>query len=179
MARFVKLIPLCALGCLFAACRQPDVPPPKKIGLQALDAENLFDESIKAHSLDSIRHLPQGMKIPSNPYYASDSVFVNAIGGASSQGQLDGVGVSAAFYGLYEADEIDFGIYGLQASSELTADDREEKLHQIWGKNISLDRARVHRDKLVLILVWHDGIQPELWDSVNAKIDTRLSGGSL
>ena len=124
-----------------------------------------FDES-------SIRHVPYAV-LGGNPYLSNDSEFVEAIAGGSSQGRLDGKGVRFALYAIYGAER-DLGFYGLEAASKADADRREDALRGIWAYSVRLDRARVHRGNLVLVVVWHDGVSLDCWEAVNSGIAERL-----
>jgi len=106
---------------------------------------------------------------------SSNSEFVEVIARSGSQGRLDGKGVGLALYAIYRA-ESDLGIYGLEAVSEGDADRREKALREIWEHNVSLNRARVHRGDLVLVVVWHDGVSLDCWEAVNTEVAERLVG---
>ena len=176
MPRLVSFVTLIlGLCCLFVGCnRQTDQP---RIGITLndflMDGSEL-GPSINNHSIDSLRHLPPEMSIPRNPHHSTDERFVLAISGSSSQGQLTSDGICAALYAHYEADGIDVGIYGLEATTMGVANDREKRLKEIWAKNIDLDRARLHRKDLHLILTWHDGVSVESWDAINNEVVSRL-----
>lgn len=45
----------------------------------------------------------------------------------------------------------------------------------IPSTRLSLDRMRVYRAGLVLLVLWHDGVSPECWSSVNARVAERLN----
>lgn len=149
---------------------------PNKQGLESLDfAGHELHESLRTIPLERpIRHLPPDLMLPENPHYSTDSEFVATISRSSSQGRLDSEGIHAALYARY-IGETELGIYGLEADSTAEADLREEALRDIWVHNMSLDRASVHRKGLVLVVIWHDGVSPECWASVNAKVAERLN----
>ncbi len=123
---------------------------------------------------EPIRHLPSHIALPRNPYVSTERGFIDAVAGSSSQGELDGGGIRSAFYAFY-AEEKDLGFYGLEAESILVADWREVALNKTWAKNMSLDRVRIHRQGLLLMVVWHDGVSLECWASVNANVAERLA----
>jgi hypothetical protein len=77
-------------------------------------------------------------------------------------------------YSIYKAEN-ELGFYGFEAASAADADQREGTLREIWAKNVRLDRARVHREGLVLVVVWTDGVSPECWEAVNATVFERLT----
>lgn len=129
-------------------------------------------ESLVTRELTEIRHVPRSV-VEGVPYLSDDPGFVEAVGRGSSQGHLDGKGVRLALFAMYGAER-DLGFYGLEASSKADADRLEEALREIWTHNVSLDRARVHRGNLVLVVVWHDGVSPECWNAVNSVIVERL-----
>lgn len=120
----------------------------------------------------SIRHVPRAV-VKGNPYLSADSEFIEAIARSGSQGRLDGKGVSFALYALYGAER-DLGFYGLEAASEADADRLEDALREVWAHNVRIDRARVHRGKLGLVVVWHDGVPLDCWKAVNSGIAERL-----
>jgi hypothetical protein len=128
--------------------------------------------SLVTGELSEIRHVPRSV-VGGNPYLSDDPEFVEAIGRGSSQGRLDGKGVRLALYAFYGA-ESDLGFYGLEAASEADADRLEDALRGIWAMNVRLDRARVHRENLVLVVVWHDGVTLDCWEAVNSVIAERL-----
>ena len=53
-------------------------------------------------------------------------------------------------------------------------DDREKALREIWAHNASFGRSRVHRQGRILLVIWHDGVTPECWESVNAVVARKL-----
>ena len=131
--------------------------------------------SLRARKIDeSTRHLPAGLRPPKNPYVSTQPEFVHAIARSSSQGRLSEVGVRAVLYGLYSAEH-DLGLYGIEAESMVEADRRETLLREIWAHNARLNRARVHRKDLFLIVVWTDGVSPECWQSVNEHVIKRMN----
>jgi hypothetical protein len=63
----------------------------------------------------------------------------------------------------------------LEAESEADADEREKALREIWAHNSRHGRSRVHRKGLVLLVIWHDDVSPECWESVNATVVEQLN----
>ena len=131
--------------------------------------------SLRTCELDSIRHLPPGVLLPANPHLSIDDEFVASVARSSSQGRLDRDGIHAVLYARYTTDESEIGIYGLEAESDTDAEEREKTLREIWAYNGSLNRARVHRKGLVLVVIWHDGVSPECWESANSSVVKRLN----
>lgn len=121
---------------------------------------------------NTVRHVPRGM-IKANPQHSTDAEFVEAIARSGSQGKLRGNGIRSALYALYLADR-ELGFYGLEAATAADANRLEEVLRKTWAHNASIDRARVHRGGWVLIVVWTDGVSPEVWEAVNAAVGDRL-----
>lgn len=158
-----------SLGLLVAACSTSGLAP------LLLEGPDLH-ASLETRPLDGapIRHV-HGDVITGNPQLSTDADFVAAIARSSSQGRLGSEGIRAALYALYQGEE-ELGIYGLEAASEADASRREEALRAIWAHNARLDRARVHRGGLVVVVVWHDGVSPGCWEAVNAKVAERLAG---
>lgn len=155
------------LVLLLAACSTSGLAP------LVLEGPELH-ASLTTHDLDDgpIRHVPRAV-VGGNPYLSADAEFVEAIAHSGSQGRLDGEGVRSALYALYDG-EADLGFYGLEAASEADADRLAAALRETWAHNVSIGRARVHRRDLVLVIVWHDGVSPECWDTVNAVVARRL-----
>ena len=131
--------------------------------------------SLVARRLDSFRDLPAGVVPPKNPQPSSDDKFVRAIAHGSSQGRLGAEGIRSALYARYAAGKKELGMYGLEAKSDADARRREKALREIWSYNARLDRARVHRKGLVLVVVWHTGVSAGCWEAVNAGIVRRLA----
>lgn len=123
------------------------------------------------------RHVPAGL-IQWNPQLSADAAFIRAIAASGSQGQLGPEGIAAALYAIY-AVEKELGFYGLEASSLADADRLETALRGIWAHNASLDRAQVHRAGKALVVVWTDGVPPEVWRAVNVGVSERLRGQHL
>lgn len=123
---------------------------------------------------DSIRHLPAGVVPPGNPHLSTDPGFVEAISRSGSQGRLGSEGIRSVLYALY-VGENEIGFYGLEAASVADANQREDALRKIWVKNVSLNRVRIHREGLVLLVIWTDGVSPECWEAVNASVVERLA----
>ncbi len=144
-------------------------------GLDSLVLEgHELHASLVARRLDSFRDLPPGVAPPKNPQLSSDDKFVRAIAHGSSQGKLGREGIRTALYARYAAGEKELGIYGLEAKSDADAERREKALREVWAYNTRLDRVRVHRKGLVLVVVWHTGVSAECWEAVNAGIAERL-----
>ena len=120
----------------------------------------------------TIRHVPSSV-IQRNPQHSTDTDFIEAIARSGSQGNLGGEGVRSALYALYLGDE-ELGFYGLEAASAVDANRLEDAIRKIWAHNARIDRARVHREGLVLVVVWTDGVLPEVWEAVNAAVSDRL-----
>ena len=122
---------------------------------------------------NSQRHLAPKMLPLGNPHLSNDDEFVETIARAGSQGRLGRQGIRSALYAVY-VEESELGFYGLEAASIAEANQRENALRKIWIKNVSLNRARIHREGLVLVVVWTDGVSPECWEAVNARVAERL-----
>jgi hypothetical protein len=83
--------------------------------------------------------------------------------------------VRSALYACY-VDEKELVLFrGLEAASAFDADWREAALREIWAYNARQGRAQVHRKGLLLVVVWHDGLSPERWAAVNARVAERLA----
>lgn len=144
------------------------------LGSLVVDGHELH-ASLKTRQIDdSIRHLPPGVFPPENPHLSTDAGFVEAIARSGSQGRLGREGIRSVLYALYVGEK-ELGFYGLEAASAADANQREDALRKIWTKNVSLDRARIHREGLVLVVVWTDGVSPECWEAVNASVIERLN----
>ena len=158
-----------ALGfLLLAACSTSGLSP------LMLEGHELHP-SLRTRQLDEpLRHVPRDV-LRANPQHSTDPDFVRAIAGGGSQGRLDRDGIRSALYALY-LGERDLGFYGLEAESLAEADRWEGQLRKIWSHNVHLDRARVHRGGLVLVVVWTDGVSPEAWEAANALVVERLGG---
>lgn len=129
-------------------------------------------ESLVTLDLSEIRHVPAAV-LESNPQLSDHHEFIHAVGGGSSQGSRDGRGVRRALYAIYRAEK-DLGFYGLEAASEADADRLEKALRETWAHNAKIDRARVHRGNLALLVIWHDGVSEDCWEAVNAVVAERL-----
>jgi uncharacterized protein (TIGR03067 family) len=155
------------------------VQPQKKMsgsGLGSLVLEgHELHASLKTRPIDdSVRHVPRAL-IPENPHVSTNAAFVTVIARNGSQGSLGREGIRSALYALYR-EKNELGFYGLEAVSAADADRWEEALRKIWSVMGSIGRAQVHRKGLVLVVVWTDGVSPECWKAVNAKVIERLSG---
>jgi hypothetical protein len=156
------------LGLLLTAC--------STTGLSKLDIEGReLHPSLMTRRLGDkpIRHVPRGV-LRGNPQLSTDPEFIQAIASSGSQGKLGGEGIRSALYALYLGDR-EVGFYGLEAASAEDADRLEDALREIWSHNVSIERARVHRGGLVLVVVWTDGVSPEIWEAVNAGVVERLA----
>jgi len=153
------------------------VQPQKKMsgsGLGSLVLEgHELHASLKTRQIDdSVRHVPRAL-IPENPHVSTDAAFVAVIARNGSQGSLGREGIRSALYASYLGKK-ELGFYGLEAVSAADADRWEEALRKIWAHNERLGIAQVHRKGLVLVVVWTDGVSPECWEAVNAKVVERL-----
>lgn len=138
-----------------------------------LDGKQLHNTLRNRPMDDTVRHLPAGMTMPSNPYVSTDAEFVRAIAGASSQGRLRENGIRAVLYSLY-IDEKELGFYGLEAMTLQDANQREAQLREVWSVNASFNRARVHREGVVVLVIWTDGVSEDCWKAVNETVSDRL-----
>ena len=155
-------------------------------GLSSLVIEgHELHASLKTRKLEnSFGHLAPDVVPPGNPHLSNEARFVEAISRSGSQGRLGSHGIRSALYALYLGDEEtvgawpnELGFYGLEAASAADANQREDALREIWGNNVRLGCAQVHREGLVLVVVWTYGmspVSPECWEAVNAKVVERL-----
>ena len=152
------------------------------LGSLVLEGHELH-ASLKTRQIDdSVRHVPRAL-IPGNPHVSTNAAFVAVIAGNGSQGwrrgpteaagSLGREGIRSALYALYR-EKNELGFYGLEAVSAADADRWEEALRKIWAHNARMGIAQVHRKGLVLVVVWTDGVSPECWEAVNAKVVERL-----
>ena len=143
-------------------------------GLEALVLEgpDLHESLVTLDLGDLPLHVPHAV-LHSNPQLSIVPDFVDAVSRSSSQGQLDSEGIRAALYAVYRG-ETEVGLYGLEAMSATEADRREQLIRNIWVKNVSLDRARIHRGGNTIIVVWCARLTPSCWEAVNAVIAERL-----
>jgi hypothetical protein len=129
--------------------------------------------SLVPRPLDRANHgVPRGVR--DNPHFSTDVEVVEAIARYASQGQLDGDGIRAALYALYQCDR-EVGFYALEAASTGDADRLEGSLGRIWAHNVDQGIARVHRGGQVLVVVWNDGASPACWQAVNGGLVDRLT----
>lgn len=168
---------VCCALFLGSACgnSKTRVAPASTSGLASLLVKgHQLCPSLQTRQLDdSVRHLPSGMVPEGNPHHSTDPAFVEAIARSGSQGRLSGDGIRSALYAVYVAEK-DLGFYGLEAESEEGANQRETALRDLWSVNVGLDRARVHREGLVIVVVWTDGVSPQCWEAVNRSVAERL-----
>jgi hypothetical protein len=143
------------------------------LGSLVLEGHELH-ASLKTRQIDdSVRHVPRAL-IPENPHVSTDAAFVAVIARNGSQGSLGREGIRSALYALYR-EKNELGFYGLEAESAADADQWEEGLRKRWANNVRMGRAQVHRKGLVLVVVWTDGVSPECWQAVNARVVERLT----
>ena len=164
---------LLLLGFLIAACST------KASGLDSLVLEgHELHASLKTRQLDDSdrrHHVPRAL-LPGNPHVSTNAAFVAAIATCASQGSLGREGVRSALYALYLGKK-ELGFYGLEAESAADADRWEGTMRKVMSHNVRLGMMQVHRQGLVLVVVWRDwpdGVSPECWEAVNAKVVERL-----
>ena len=140
----------------------------------AFDAAELH-QSLEALPLDELPlHVPRAVLFD-NPQVSTERNFVYSVSRGSSQGRLEPEGIRSALYGVYgDEDGGMIGFYGLEAASLEVADEREDLLHQIWPVNVSAERARIHREGVLLFVVWNAPDTPACWEAVNAVLVERL-----
>lgn len=112
--------------------------------------------------------------LPSNPCVSTNEEFVEAVSRSSSMGKIPREGVLSALYAAYGDEEKCVLIRGIEAATGLDAIWREAALLAIWKVNASIGRARVHRNGMLLVVVWHKGLSSESWEAVNANVAKRL-----
>lgn len=150
--------------------------PTSVSGLHALVVKGReLHSSLEMQQLESLRDLPTTTVPPANPHYSTDDEFVLDIARGSSQGRLDRNGIRSALYARYASGEGEVGLYGLETESDADADQREQALRKIWARNASLNRARVHRNDLLLVVVFTDGVSTDLWETVNSNVAKLLN----
>ena len=137
-----------------------------------LDASELHP-SLSNRPIAKANHgVPFGVR--STPHLTTDPKGIDSIAGFSSQGQLDGDGLCAGLWTALQSDR-EVGYYGLQCTTDAHADEREARLREIWAFNVRQDRARVHRHGKTVLVVWHDGVTPACWRTVNDVLAARLA----
>lgn len=136
---------------------------------------NELHPSLVTRQLDAepVRHVPRSV-LRSNPQHSTDAAFVKAIASSGSQGKLGTQGIRSALYAAYHGDK-DVGFYGLEAETEADADRMEDALRRIWAHNVSIERARIHRGGLAVVVVWTDGVPAEIWKEANSVVRERLA----
>ena len=148
------------------------------LGSLVLEGHELH-ASLKTRQLDDSdrrHHVPRAL-LPGNPHVSTNAAFVAAIATCASQGNLGREGVRSALYALYLGKK-ELGFYGLEAESAAEADRWEGSMRKVMSHNVRLGMMQVHRQGLVLVVVWRDwpdGVSPECWEAVNAKVVERLS----
>ena len=159
---------LLLLGFLITACSTWG----SGLGSLVLEGPELH-ASLKTRPLDdSVRHVPRAL-LPGNPHVSTNADFVAAIATCASQGRLGREGVRSALYAVYR-DKKELGFYGLEAESAADANRLEDTIRKVMSHNVRLGMMQVHRQGLVLVVVWTDGVSPECWKAVNAKVVERL-----
>lgn len=149
--------------------------PSLESGLSCIDLQGPeLHDSLRTKDLSGAKDLPTGVVSRENPQLSSESEFVKAVAGGGSQGRLGQVGMRAALFARYSTDSHELGFYGLEALTQSAADDREKALREIWAHNASFGRSRVHRQGRILLVIWHNGVTPECWESVNAVVVRKL-----
>ena len=148
-------------------------------GLDSLVLEgHELHASLKTRQLDDSdrRHVPRAL-LPGNPHVSTNADFVAVIAKNGSHGRLGKEGVRSALYASYLGKK-ELGFYGLEAESAAEADRWEGSMRKVMSHNVRLGMMQVHRQGLVLVVVWRDwpdGVSPECWEAVNAKVVERLS----
>ncbi len=157
-----------AIAVLLAGCAT------SALGPLVMDGQELH-ASLEIRRLNdaSRLHVPRAV-LRDIPYLSTDAHVVDVITGGASQGRLGGEGIRAALYAHY-LGESELGFYGLEAASTADAERLEGSLRPIWAYSESLGRVRVHREGKVLVIVWHGGVSPSIWEAVNARILERLT----
>lgn len=131
--------------------------------------------SLATQKLEDAAKLYLAPVLRANPYLSADPEFVNLLARMASQDRLrGGAGIRTALYGLYLGESA-VGLYGLEAASAADADRIEGVLRGIWAHNEGLERARVHREDMVLVVAWNNGVSPSCWEAVNAEVVERLT----
>jgi hypothetical protein len=163
-------------GCLRSAGRHDRHTKSWESGLESLVLEgHELHASLRTRQIDEpSRHLLPGALPPGNPHLSADAGFVEAIARGQSQGTLGREGIRSVLYALYVGEK-ELGFYGVEAESVAEANRRENAVRRIMAHNVGLGIARVYRAGLVLLVVWHDGVSPECWSSVNARVIERLN----
>src|SRR5688572_10214910 len=159
------------------------VMPQKKRSGSGLDSLVLegheLHASLKTRHLDDSdrrHHVPRAL-LPGNPHVSTNAAFVAAIATCASQGSLGREGIRSALYALYLGKK-ELGLYGVEAEFAADADRWEGTMRKVLSHNVRLGMMRVHRQGLVLVVVWRDWPSeesPECWEAVNAKVVERLS----
>ena len=163
-------------GCLRSAGRHDGHTKSGESGLESLVLEgHELHASLRTRQIDEpSRHLLPGALPPGNPHLSADAGFVEAIARGQSQGTLGREGIRSALYALYVGEK-ELGFYGVEAESVADANQREDAVREIVANMVRMDRMRFYRAGLVLLVVWHDGVSPECWSSVNARVLERLN----
>lgn len=124
-------------------------------------------------------HMRDGMKLAENPFISTDEEFVEVVSRSSSMGRIPRAGIQTALYAAYEAGEAVLLFRGLEAISALDADWREAALRKIWAHNMKFGRVQIHRQGLLVLVVWHKGLPEDCWKAVNAKLSMQMNRKKL
>ncbi len=155
------------LGLLLSSCATSGLDP------LVVDGHEMHPSLVTVQLGEESYRLLSRAVLPDNPHLSTDAGFIEAIARNGSQGKIGGEGIRAALFALYRG-ESELGLYGLEAASIAGADRLEGVLRNIWAHNVGLDRAHVHRGEEVLVVVFHDGVSPSCWETVNTGIAERL-----
>lgn len=171
-------------GLLFELTAQAQWLPPAPTD-QPVTTIQLKDLLAQGHEIhhtlqsEPVNELLPGMSLKTNPQWSTDQAFIEVIARRGSQGRLTGVGMQEALFAQYSDGDSEFGLYGLAAENESVAVQREQALREIWAHNHSLDRTHIHRQGVMLLVVWvrTGETLPAVWDAVKAWAARRLSPG--
>ena len=169
--RRVRYMGACAAALTAAACAAP------QLERFAVCGDALYP-GLETPALPFLSRPDCPAGVERNPEFGREDAFVTSVGRRASQGRQNGEGVDAALYALYR-EQADVVLYGLEAADDSVAERLEAQLHEIWDYGVGLGRVRLYRSGRVLLVLWHGGVSPACWESLDAELRARLGEAQL
>lgn len=183
--KITRLINTYIAGLLlgFASHAQWLDPQPNETSIPSGTLDSLLVDGAELHptlKTESVDNLPAGRDFPANPWQSTAPAFIESMARYGSQGRLDGEGMNDALFAQYTDGSSEIGFYGLAAENESVALQREQDLREIWAHNHGLDRTHIHRQGLVLLVVWiRTGDElPAAWHAVKQWAAQKMSSAN-
>lgn len=157
-----RFLALAAAGML--ACTAPE-PHPEPSLARLLFAEHELPDGCTLLPADTLAPFP-------NPTLSGDRKFVASFVAMLSEDTVDSGDVEEVLFSVY-VEEAEVGLFAFRLASTERA---RTFLQRLPAFQDSTDRSRAYHAGAIAAWLWHDGVSPACWSSMQDLVRERLAG---